>query len=61
MKLLDLSEYSEKSNVEEAYLPKTSVSGQIVSEILAQLCSDDSIQIFLKPKFRSKRLDPSQI
>ena len=26
-------------------MPKTSISGQIVSEILAQLCSDDSIQI----------------
>ena len=36
---------SEKSNIQEAYLPKTSISGQIVSEILAQLCSDDSIQI----------------
>ena len=30
-----------------AYLPKTSISGQIVSEILAQLCSDDAIQILL--------------
>ena len=44
MKLWDLSGYSEKSNIQEAYLPKTSVSGQIVSEILVQLCSDDSIQ-----------------
>ena len=26
-------------------MPKTSISGQIVSEILAQLCSYDSIQI----------------
>ena len=41
MKLWDLSRYSEKSNIQEAYLPKTSISGQIVSEILAQLCSDD--------------------
>ena len=32
---------------QRAYLPKTSISGQIVSEILAQLCSDDSIQILL--------------
>ena len=48
MKLWDLSGYSEKSNIQEAYLPKTSISGQIVSEILAQLCSDDSIQILLK-------------
>ena len=47
MKLWDLSGYSEKRNIQEAYLPKTSISGQIVSEILAQLCSDhdDSIQI----------------
>ena len=42
MKLWDLSGYSEKSNILEAYLPKTSISGQIVSEILKQLCSDDS-------------------
>ena len=47
MKLWDLSGYSEKSNIQEAYLPKTSISGQIFSEILAQLCSDDSIQILL--------------
>ena len=36
-----------KNNVQDAYLPKTSIVGQIVSEILAQLCSDDSIQILL--------------
>ena len=47
MKLWDLSGYSEKSNIREAYMPKTRISGQIVSEILAQLCSDDSIQIVL--------------
>ena len=40
-----MSGYSEKSNIQEAYLPKTSISGQI--EILTQLCSDDSIQILL--------------
>ena len=28
-----------KSNIREAYLPKTSIVGQIASEILAQLCS----------------------
>ena len=32
-----------KKNVQDAYLPKISILGQIVSEILAQLCSDDSI------------------
>ena len=58
MKLWDLLEYSEKSNIQEAYLPKTSISGQIVSEILAQLCSDDSIQILLN---FTKGLDLSQI
>ena len=31
MKLWDLSGYSEKSNTQEAYLPKPSISGQIVS------------------------------
>ena len=36
-----------KNNVQDAYSPKISNLGQIVSEILAQLCSDDSIQILL--------------
>ena len=27
-----------KNNVQEAYVPKMSISGQIVSEILSQLC-----------------------
>ena len=35
-------------NIREPYLPKTSIMGQIVSEILAQLCSDDFIQTLLK-------------
>ena len=56
MKLWDLSGYSEKSNIQQAYLPKTSISGQIVSEILAQICSDDSIQILLNLTW-VKRLD----
>ena len=47
MKLWNFSGYSEKSNIQEAYLPKTSISGQEISEILAQLCSEDSIQILL--------------
>ena len=33
-----------KNNVQEAYLPKKSISGQIVSEIAAQLCLENSIQ-----------------
>ena len=28
-------------NIQKAYLPKISIPGQIVFEILAQLCSDD--------------------
>ena len=40
MKLWDLSGYSEKSHIQEAYLPKTSISEQIVFSIVAQLCSD---------------------
>ena len=48
VKLWDSSGYSEiKKNIQEAYLQKTSIWGQIVSEILAQLCFDDSIQILL--------------
>ena len=47
MQLWDLSGYSERSNIQEVYLPKTNISGQIVSEILAELCFDDSIQILL--------------
>ena len=47
VKKWELSEYLEKSNIQEGFLPKTSISGQIVSEILAELCSDDSIQILL--------------
>ena len=31
------------NNVQDAYLPKISIVGQIVSEISAQLSSDDSI------------------
>ena len=36
-----------KNNVQEAYLPKMSFSGQIVSEIVAQLCLENSIQTLL--------------
>ena len=48
LKLWDLSEYVERTmHVQEAYLPKMSISGQIVSEILAQLYLENSIQILL--------------
>ena len=47
VKLWDLLGYSGKSNIQEPYLPKASIARQIVSEILAQLYSDDSIQILL--------------
>ena len=33
-----------KNNVQEAYFPKMSISGQIISEIVAQLCLENSIQ-----------------
>ena len=36
-----------KNKVKDADIPKISISGQIVSEILAQLCSDDSLKIRL--------------
>ena len=36
-----------KNNVQDTYLPKISIVGQMVSEILARLFSDDSIQILL--------------
>ena len=36
-----------KNNVQEAYLPKMSISGQIVSEIVVQLCLENSIQTLL--------------
>ena len=45
-----------KNNVQEAYLPKINISGQIVSEILAQLCPDNSLQTLLN----LFRVDPSQ-
>ena len=36
-----------KNNVQEAYLPEMSILGQIVSEIVAQLYSENSIQTLL--------------
>ena len=36
-----------KKNTQKAYLPKTSVSRQMISEIFAQLWSDDFVQILL--------------
>ena len=36
-----------KDNVQEAYLPKMSISGQIVFEIVAQLSLQNSIQTLL--------------
>ena len=52
---------SGKKIIQEDYLPKTSIVKQIVSEILALFCSDDSIQILLNLTFQSKPFDPSQI
>ena len=36
-----------KNNIQKAHLLKINIPGQVVFEILAQLCSDDSIQILL--------------
>ena len=36
-----------KNNAQEAYLPKMSISGQIVPEIVAQLFLENSIQTLL--------------
>ena len=36
-----------KNKTQKAYLLNISIPGQIVFEVLAQLCSDDFIQIFL--------------
>jgi len=36
-----------KNNVQEAYLPKMSISGQIISEIVAQLSLENSIQTLI--------------
>ena len=36
-----------KNNIWRAYLPKTSIVEQIVSEILVPFSSDDSLQIWL--------------
>ena len=60
MKLWDLSGYSEKSNIQEAYLAKISISEQFVSEILARYALMTPLQIVLNLTW-SKRLDPSQI
>ena len=51
------------NNVQEAYLPKMSISGQIVAEIVAQLCLENSMQTLLNffgvdPKKISKGLFP---
>ena len=43
-------------NVQEAYLPKMSISGQIFPEIVAQLCLENSIQT----RLNSFGVDPKQ-
>ena len=48
-----------KNNIQEAYLPKTSIVGQVVGEILAPLCSDDSMQM-TQVQFRRIRMEPSE-
>ena len=36
-----------KKNMQKAYLPKICIPGQIVFEVIAQLCLYDAIQIIL--------------
>ena len=45
-----------KNKVHETYLPKISISGQIFYEILAQLCSDNSIQTLLNSVVHRHRM-----
>ena len=45
-----------KNKVQETYLPKISISGQIVFEILAQLSSDNSIQTLLNSVVHEHRM-----
>ena len=52
-----------KNNIQEAYFPITGISWQIVSEILAQLCSNDSIITillnltqFIRNRVKSRRI-----
>ena len=47
VKLWDLSRYSERTTSKTPTCQKISIVGQTVSEILPQLCFDDSIQIVL--------------
>ena len=44
-----------KNNVQEAYLPNMSISEQIVSEIVAQLCLENYIQTLLNFLGRPKK------
>ena len=57
-----------KNNIQEAYLPITGISWQIVSEILAQLCSNDSIITillnltqFIRNRVKSRRICPEML
>ena len=59
VKLCDLSGYSETDNTQEAYLPTASIRGQIVSEILAQLCSENCIQTLLNLFWVALSLNPN--
>ena len=47
LKIMGFVRISWKNNVQEAYLAKMGISGQIVSEIVAQLYSENSIQTLL--------------
>ena len=57
LKLWDLSEYVERTmHVQEAYLPKMSISGQIVSEMLAGYTQKTPYKPFLIVLGRPKKI-----
>ena len=45
-----------KNNIQKAHFPKINIPVQIVFEILAQLCSGNSIQIFLPRLYLSAQV-----
>ena len=45
-----------KNKVQETYLPKISIPGEIFFEILAQLCSDNSTQTLLNSVVHERRM-----
>ena len=59
MKLWDLSGYSERTTPKRPTYQKLAFGGQIVSEILAQLCSENCIQTLLNLFWVALSLNPN--